>query len=105
MKEGARELALPVTIVLALLANAVMYGTDRGRSAQRLDGIEASNTEIKSGVNAVRADVAAVARQQLEAQVDQRDIRRQVDGLNRDLLLLKDYTEGRISHLPYRKGR
>lgn len=100
-----KELALPVTIVLALLANAVMYGTDRGRSAQRLDGIEASNTEIKSGVNAVRADVAAVARQQLEAQVDQRDIRRQVDGLNRDLLLLKDYTEGRISHLPYRKGR
>lgn len=100
-----KELALPVTIVLALLANAVMYGTDRGRSAQRLDGIEASNAEIKSGVNAVRADVAAVARQQLEAQVDQRDIRRQLDGLNRDLLLLKDYTEGRIAHLPYRKGR
>lgn len=103
MTSNMKDLVVPVTVVMALLANAVMYGTDRGRSAQRLDDIDASLHEIKSAIGDGANKVDIVVRQQLEDAMDRRDLRRMIEQQQKDLWLLKDYTEGRISHLLYRK--
>ncbi len=105
MTTNAKDLVVPVTVVIALLANAVMYGTDRGRAAQRLDGIDASLQEIKRSLGEGAGKFESLAKQQLDYEVDLRDLKRIVEQQRQEIYLLRDYTEGRISHLPYRKGR
>lgn len=102
---NAKDLVVPVTVVIALLANAVMYGTDRGRAAQWQEGVDASLQSINTTLREGAGKTDAIGRQVLETNLDLRDLKRVVEQQGKELYLLRDYTEGRVAHLPYRKAR
>jgi hypothetical protein len=105
MTTNAKDLVIPITVVLALLANAVMYGTDRGRSEQWQKGVDQTLGSINDTLREGAGKTEALSRQVMEAGLDLRDLRRVVDQQRQELSMLRDYTEGRIQNLPYRKAR
>lgn len=61
--------------------------------------------EIKDSIGAVARRYDALADKTSDVTLDVRELKKNHAVLERDLALLRDYTEGRIAHLPYRRGR
>ena len=91
-----KEFMLPVAVVIGLLGNALFVGTAWGRYGERLDRIDTTLVEVNKKL--VTADAA-----DFDVRMKLAIIERDLDRLQTEHRLLKDFVEGRISHLPYRK--
>lgn len=91
MTQNVKDLVVPVAMVGALLGQ-VFY---LGRASQRLDLATAA-------VETLAHTAEQQARDEIEMKADIKYLRGELDRQSKALWLLKDYTEGRISRLPYR---
>jgi hypothetical protein len=90
-----KDIVIPLTVVIALLGNALMIGIAWGRFSQRMDGYDAAQQKLEARVTA-----GAEAGQDLRDRM--RDAERDIKDAERRFLLLDDYTRGRIDRLPYK---
>jgi hypothetical protein len=103
------ELLLPLGVIIALLANSVIVGVGWGRMSQNQETQQESLSEIKKIVQDQGRDQTsrdnAQEKRLFDLEVAWRLFEKDLLRTDREAALLKDYTEGRISHLPYRPRR
>jgi hypothetical protein len=90
-----REIVLPLGLVLALAAQCVYFGRWSGR--QEADAL---HTQALAATAAAQATEAAS--KQIATDAALLYLTKDTNRLDKELRLLRDYTEGRISGMPYR---
>lgn len=78
---------LPVGIIVALVCQSIFIG-------RWTRGVEDTQEQLRAAQDSARAV-------QVEQAADIKFLRQAISDDRRDFLLLRDYTKGRIAHLPY----
>lgn len=96
----AEETRKPTSLLVPMLsfAFAIFIQTVAGayfigRLAERVDNLSGNVQEMRGSMG-----------QTVDQQVENRLLKEKVERLSQEMRLMKDFTEGRISHLPYRQS-